>query len=363
VIPGINGGQDLPARRKYHTLDGIRGAAALMILIRHAGFFFGNFGVYISNSESYLAVDLFFVLSGFVIAGAYDKRLAGGLSPIEFIKIRVIRLYPLYFLGLLIGTVSGLFSIYGNNTAGLTGPKLVKEFALAFFMLPSPFSADLYPLNLPSWSLFFEMIVNGLYAAAYSLLNSARLISVIAIAAAGLGFCAYQNGDTDGGGNWAGFTVGVLRVLYSFGMGLLIHRFHTKMEAFRVPSWILITLVILTLSVTPSAQARPWYDMVAVILVFPAIVHIASASEPGSPKVTYAYSVLGTTSYAVYILHNQVASFISRAVRGIFKCNVAQFAPFSGIAFALVFVYGCWLLDLVYDLPVRRWATKVFLKK
>jgi peptidoglycan/LPS O-acetylase OafA/YrhL len=195
------------------------------------------------------------------------------------------------------------------------------------------------------------------------LLNSGRLISVIAVAAAGLGLSAYQNGDTDGGGNWMGFTVGILRVFYSFGMGLLIHRFHTKMEALRVPSWILLGLVVFILSVTPSAQARPWYDMFAVILVFPAIVYIASASEPGSPKVIFAYSLLGTTSYAIYILHNQVASFTAGAVRGIFKCNVAQFAPFSGVAFLLVFVYGCWLLDRVYDLPVRRWASGMFLKK
>src|SRR5580658_336346 len=137
------------ARRKYHTLDGIRGTAALMILLRHAAYFFGRVGLYVSSSESYLAVDLFFVLSGFVIAGAYDKRLAGGLSPVEFIKIRTIRLYPLYLLGLSIGAISALLSIFGNNTADLTIPELGKDFIFAFLMLPTPFSPALYPLNPP----------------------------------------------------------------------------------------------------------------------------------------------------------------------------------------------------------------------
>src|SRR5580698_5736841 len=119
--------QDLVVRRKYHTLDGIRGAAALMVLMRHAGFYFGGLGLYLSKGESYLAVDLFFVLSGFVISEAYDGRLVEGLSPLEFMKIRVIRLYPLYLLGLLIGTVVTLGSfLAGNNINHKTGMQIAK---------------------------------------------------------------------------------------------------------------------------------------------------------------------------------------------------------------------------------------------
>lgn len=133
------GVQEPLIRRKYHTLDGIRGTAALMILVRHAGYYFGNIGIRLSKAESYLAVDLFFVLSGFVIAEAYDKRLAGGLSPTDFMKIRFIRLYPLYLLGLLIGTIASIFSIFGNNTVNLTGANLAKDFAFCLFMFPSRF--------------------------------------------------------------------------------------------------------------------------------------------------------------------------------------------------------------------------------
>lgn len=354
--------QDLIVHRKYHTLDGIRGVAALIVLMRHAGYYFGNFGEWFSKSESYLAVDLFFVLSGFVIAEAYEHRLVQGLTWVEFIKIRLIRLYPLYLMGFLIGVVSAVFSILGNNTVGLTTVKLVEDSAFAFLMLPSPFSPDLYHLNIPSWSLFFELIANGLYAVVHPWLTEGKLILTMVITAMGLGLFAYENGNTDGGYLWTGFVVGLLRVTYSFGAGLLIHRLHTKIQIFRLPSWILLCLVFISLSVFPSNQFRPWYDMVVVVLLFPALVGIASASESGSKRVIQVYVFLGTTSYAIYILHKTFESFIEGALRAIFKCDVGQFAPYSGIVFLLCFTCICWWLDHFYDGPIRRWATKKFLK-
>src|ERR1700679_45238 len=165
----ITRAQDPGIRRKYHTLDGIRGVAAIMVLVFHAGSYFGALGIQISKSESYLAVDLFFVLSGFVIAEAYAKRLSKGPSAVDFMKIRVIRLYPLYLLGLLIGTVFilGHLRLGDNSLNQWSGSILAKDFLCALFMLPTPFSSSLYPINLPSWSLLFELIVNGLYAFLY----------------------------------------------------------------------------------------------------------------------------------------------------------------------------------------------------
>lgn len=189
------------------------------------------------------------------------------------------------------------------------------------------------------------------------------MILIIASAAIGLGLYAYQNGRTDGGGVWSEFMIGLLRVVYSFGAGLLIQRYHTKIIFFRLPSWALMGLVMVLLSVTPSDQARPWYDMLVVILLFPAIVHIAAASESKSKNIIKVYSLLGTTSYAVYILHERFASFIAAVFRRVLKHEVGQFAPFSGLIFLLGLVSVCWLLDGVYDLPVRRWATKIFLPK
>jgi peptidoglycan/LPS O-acetylase OafA/YrhL len=356
-------GQDPSVRRKYHTLDGIRGVAAIVIVMRHAGYYFGDFGLHVSKAESYLAVDLFFVLSGFVIAEAYDKRLTGGLSAIEFMKIRLIRLYPLYLLGLLIGTIVVLGSLFfGNNIDHKSGFQVMKDFIFAFLILPTPFSNELYPFSGPSWSLFFELIANGLYAIFRNFLTTSRMILIIGVAAITLGLSVFHYGDMDKGNEWTGFLTAFFRVIYSFGVGLLIHRFHTKLPAFRLPSWSLLGLVFVLLVVVPSTQVRPWYDLFVVILLFPAIVHVASASESSSERMVRVYGLLGTTSYAVYILHKQFALFVAAAFDRVFKHNVEQFAPFSGVVFLIGLVYACWLMDRVYDLPVRRWASQIFLK-
>src|SRR5215210_2241655 len=88
-----------PIRPVYHSLNGLRGLAALIVVLFHAAALIGTQ----LAPGGYLAVDLFFILSGFVIAHAYDHRFAEGLGPLAFIRYRIIRFYPLYLLGLAIG--------------------------------------------------------------------------------------------------------------------------------------------------------------------------------------------------------------------------------------------------------------------
>ena len=136
--------------RRFVTLDALRGAGAATVMAGHAGPLLGGYG----PPLTYLAVDMFFVLSGFVISYAYDKKMAAGMRPIEFLRARVKRLYPIYLVGLLLGLVSLLF----NNPHGLSSAQTALTFVCGLFALPSPpmgpFKA-LFPLNGPYWSLFF----------------------------------------------------------------------------------------------------------------------------------------------------------------------------------------------------------------
>src|ERR1017187_8440436 len=91
-------------RRSYRTLDGLRGVGAFMVVMRHVPGFFGPIRV----PESFLAVDLFYLVSGFVVAHAYGERLNAGGFLKAFMKTRLIRLYPLYFIGMAIGLVAAI---------------------------------------------------------------------------------------------------------------------------------------------------------------------------------------------------------------------------------------------------------------
>jgi peptidoglycan/LPS O-acetylase OafA/YrhL len=95
---------------QFATLDGLRGVAAIAVTSLHFRFELGKFLL----PHSYLAVDFFFVLSGFVLAYAYEDRLSEGMKPIQFLRLRVIRLYPLYLIGTLI--------VRPRLSASLTGP-------------------------------------------------------------------------------------------------------------------------------------------------------------------------------------------------------------------------------------------------
>ena len=329
-----------------------------MVVLRHTGNFFGE----ISFTESYLAVDLFFVLSGFVIAEAYNKRLTGGLSAIEFMRIRLIRLYPLYMLGALLGVVylTGIM-LFGNHSDNWTVFELVTNATLAILMLPTPLTPMLYPINPPSWSLLFEFLANGLYAFFYPLLTTVRLLIIVAISAIALGICVFQIGNIDAGFYWKDFLIGIPRVLYSFGAGLLIQRFQ-KGFILHVPSWILITLVFVILCSDPPSQVRPWFDIITITILFPAIVYLASASEPSSGLAAKLYTLLGATSYAIYVLHVPLSKLITVGFKKITTLEVAQFAPLSGVILLFCLILVTWWIDRYYDQPVRRMASKYFCK-
>ena len=140
-------------RRAFHTLDGLRGVAALLVVSRHAG----PLGAGVSFPESFLAVDLFFLLSGFVIAYAYDGRLARPGFAGQFLGIRLIRLYPLYLLGIAVGACYRLGSVLGH-TEGLTAGRLGAAVLAGVLLWPStPFtSASSSDLDGPTWTLLLR---------------------------------------------------------------------------------------------------------------------------------------------------------------------------------------------------------------
>jgi peptidoglycan/LPS O-acetylase OafA/YrhL len=142
-------------------LDGLRGIAALMMATRHAPNYYRTTPFF----ESYLAVDFFFVLSGFILAHAYGEKLrAGDIGVWEFTKIRIVRLFPLYLLAHLIVSA---FAIQSIGQEGLTFGLVIRSITFGMFMLPTPSAnsaSALFPLNGPTWSLFFEMVANIVFA-------------------------------------------------------------------------------------------------------------------------------------------------------------------------------------------------------
>ncbi|MFL5286868.1 MAG: acyltransferase family protein [Rhodopila sp.] len=142
--------------RHLPGLDGLRGIAALVVVFLHGTLFVGN--IRYRPDAACLAVDFFFMLSGFVIAHAYDERLAHGMTWRQFMAVRIIRLYPMLLLGTAMGAVLFIAAHLARHEAGVMATLLMA--AGSFMLLPVGLAAGTvaYPVNIAAWSLFFEWL-------------------------------------------------------------------------------------------------------------------------------------------------------------------------------------------------------------
>lgn len=350
---------------RFLLLDAIRGIAALLIVIRHTTAFWNGDPF----QESYLAVDLFFCLSGFVLAHSYEKRISDGLSVSRFMAIRLVRLYPLYLLGSAIAAAS-FGALIAAGRLPTTMAQLSFTGVLSLFMLPSPQTlpaprwwGPLYPLNNPAWSLLLDLLAN----AALALIVRHRLhalriyVGILLLSAWGLVLVALVwPSALDAGTQWRTLWMGFPRVGWSFFAGVLAHHLYTNSLA-ELPSAtsfrgaLSVIAIVLCLTFSPSASWRWVYDVIAVILIFPICVY--SAARCRVPVWTWPIcSALGATSYAVYMLHEPLGRVVQR-LAGAAGFPVESSAPWSGLIFAGLLVVLCRQIDRFYDVPFRRAAT------
>ncbi len=149
----------------YELLDGLRGVAALVVIWYHIFEGFATSPLDQHVNHGYLAIDFFFILSGFVIGYAYDDRWKQSLTIRNFFKRRLIRLHPMVILGAVLGATT--FRVQGCEKwdgTPVSVSMLMIALLLNLFLIPavpetSPEvrgNGEMYPLNGPSWSLFFE---------------------------------------------------------------------------------------------------------------------------------------------------------------------------------------------------------------
>ena len=339
-------------RRVFHCLDGIRGIAALLIILRHTSQFFGQ----ISFQESYLAVDIFFLLSGVVICNAYENKLMTELTVVKFFFIRMIRIYPLYILGILFASLAVL--IDGNFSL----KNVLYHVALSLFFIPNPGKElnILFPLNGPSWSLFFEIAVNLLYACILPYLTTKSIFKIVTLSAIGMiAFIYFDSSHSlDVGWTVKSFPAGFFRMGFSFFMGVMICRFYAKGQITMkglfgtVMPFCILVLIGVLLTSNPSEHIRPYFDFLIVVVVFPAIVWLALYLQPAG-FASSVFQFVGAISYAVYAIHAPLGVLIDSSVEALFGFTVQNWAPWSGLALIVFLVVLCALLDKFYDTPLR----------
>ena len=384
----------LASKPRYEILDGLRGVAALMVVLFHLFETYSKGPAYQIVNHGYLAVDFFFVLSGFVIGYAYDDRW-DRMTTWGFFKRRLTRLHPMVIMGTLIG--AALFYFAGTAfPETLKAPlwKVLLCLVMGLFILPCPNSLDirgwgeLNSFNGPQWTLTFEYIGNILYAFIFRHLPKVALAILCVV-------CAFFTLDLTMGwnvfgllpkaqynviGGWsltpAQLYIGFTRLLYPFLCGLLISRILPSHRTESNPSgspirlrggfwWCSLAIVVLlAIPCIGGKQGVPdgIFQAVCILLLFPLIVLTGAGSTTTDKRSTAICKWLGEISYPIYITHYPLMYMqMDWAAQHGDAPLWQHIAVSAGILFMSILLARC--VFKAYDLPVRAWLTEHWLKR
>lgn len=368
----------------YELLDGLRGVAALLVVFYHIfeGLSFAAGGTLISTiNHGYLAVDFFFILSGFVIGYAYDDRWKRNMTLGNFFTRRLIRLHPMIIMGTIIGAITFCIqgSVQWDGSHVATSAVMLALLAAMFFIPAYPGAGydvrgngEIFSLNGPSWSLFFEYIGNILYALFIHRLSNRGLAILVALSGIGLAWFALFDIVGYGmlGVGWtldgANFWGGMLRMLFPFSLGMLLSR-HFRPIKTRGAFWI-CSAVLLILFCVPYIEGKSpvclngVYELICIALVFPALVWIAASGKTTDKQSTRICRFLGDISFPLYAIHYPLmylfyAWLIKNKLYTFTECWQMAALVYTG---SILLAYLCLKC---YDEPVRKWLSRKFLSK
>jgi len=355
----------------YPILDGLRGVAAIIVVAYHLFEANAQNVMYQYINHGYLAVDFFFLLSGFVISYAYDDRWSS-MTTGNFFAKRIERLQPMVILGMLIGAL--LFylgdSAFFPEIHNIPLWQVLAVMLIGFTLIPLPPQADIrqwdgemYPLNGAAWSLFYEYIANIAYAL-FLRRASTRILFILAIVTGSyLSYHAITHGDLIGGWSLTSKEIhnGLVRLSFPFIAGMLMARTITIKKFSN--RFLLSSLLLSAILIFPriGGEDFKWinglYEALAVTVLFPLVIYLGASAKVG--KYGSFCKTLGDLSYPLYITHIPLV-YIYRGWISNNKLN-PDF-NYLTICYGIVTFFTALLMGYLafryYDEPVRKWIRK-----
>lgn len=385
MMQNISSAAYADSKPHYELLDGLRGVAALLVLFYHIfeGLSFAAGGTPITViNHGYLAVDFFFILSGFVISYAYDDRWGKTMTTGNFFKRRLIRLHPMIIMGVILGTITFFLQggVQWDGTKVATSAVMLAMLCAMFFIPAVPGvsyevrgNGEMFPLNGPSWSLFFEYIGNILYALFIHRLSTKALTVLVGLL--GIALAWFTTFNVSGydmiGVGWTLDTVnffgGALRMLFPFSMGMLLARHFKPMNvrgAFWICSVILLLLFCVPYIVTENSpiSLNGLFEAICILFIFPVLLWIGASGKTTDNFSSRVCKFLGDISYPLYAVHYPIMYLFYAWLIDHKLYTIAEAWPMA-LAVYLGNILLAYLCLKLYDEPVRKWLTKKFLNK
>lgn len=362
----------LATKPHYPILDGLRGVAAIIVVTFHLTEPLGTGHFDILVNHGYLAVDFFFLLSGFVIGYAYDDR-RHKMTIGTFFKRRIERLQPMVVLGMTLGAIGFYFTDSTIWPLIHTVPlwKMLLVMLIGYTILPVPLSLDIrgwqemHPLNSVGWSLFFEYIANILYAVGIRKFSKTALSILVFIAALALAHLAITSANGDVSGGWTlnieQVRVGITRTMYPFFAGLLLSRImkptHVKNAFLWCSLLVAITLYMPRIGGAEHVWMNAIYESVVIIVIFPLIVYLGASGSIKTQTELRVCKFLGEISYPLYMVHYPLVYFYVAWISNHKGVTIVQAWPYALLILISVIILAYVALKW-YDEPVRKWLRK-----
>ncbi|MDR3061315.1 MAG: acyltransferase [Dysgonamonadaceae bacterium] len=353
----------------YEILDGLRGVAAIMVVAFHVMEAFATSRFDQILNHAHLAVDFFFVLSGFVIGYAYDDRW-GKMSIGHFLKRRIFRLQPMVVFGTVLGVI--LFYFGASTVFPLIQQvpvwKVLIYALLGMLLIPTPPSMDIrgwqemYTLDAPVWSLAFEYIANILYALFVRKFSKIALSILVFIAACATLYLSLKQGDLIGG--WAldshHLHVGFTRLIYPFFAGLLLYRMGQLIHLRRAFLWCSLLFIAVLVVPRIGGPETLWmnglYEAAIVIIIFPLIVFMGASGEIKGKYTSKICKFLGDISYPLYLVNYPLCYIHTGWISDTkYTFTEAGWMPLLVFTASILLAY---LALKLFDEPVRKWLRK-----
>ena len=361
----------------YEILDGLRGIAAVLVVLFHVFevHSHGDHSKQIIN-HGYLAVDFFFMLSGYVISYAYDDRWSR-MSMKDFFKRRVIRLHPMIIVGMVIG--ASLFYFQDSPGLGWGGIhevpvwKVLLVMAVGLTLVPVGKGLDIrgwsemHPLNGPAWSLFYEYIANIVYAVFLRRITKSFLAVLVLIAASITIHYALTNPNGNIIGGWSidphQLRIGFTRLAFPFLAGILLAK--TAKLCYTPKAFLSAGLLLVLFLSVPHIEngGHRWvngvYECFCLMVIFPLVVWLGAGGKVKGKKAAGLCKFLGDISYPIYITHFPIVYVYMAWVTNNGLTLAESWC--MGVLCVVLSVVVAYIAMKWYDIPVREWLRKRFL--
>lgn len=300
---------EMNEQNRFAAIDGLRGLAALYVVVFHA-----NWQTHIAFSQftanGYLAVDLFFIISGFVIASAYRNRIADAVSFGRFMLMRLFRIYPLHLAVLLAFVALELVRLLLYAARGsvggpfpFTGDKSLELLTGHVFLVQGLGVTPGIGWNAPSWSISCEFFAYVLFGLTVVFMPLRRLPHPVVLVGVSVVLYAVIIGG------WSTLNaVPLARCIAGFALGVALFQCRREWNGAleSLPRiWHVALEVAIVVSILASLTLVSGPSAIILIPLFAGAVMLFQAQRG---PVSYALEsnpiqFLGRTSYSIYMVH------------------------------------------------------------